>query len=99
MDRRRTLPTFSRKRLRNRIAPLGSGKGDAGKVVFFPDVYADYNDPELGVRAVKILLALGYRVELPDLRWSGMPYISYGDIKKATAMDCNKTSISHSLSC
>jgi Fe-S oxidoreductase len=53
-------------------------------VVFFPDVYADYNDPELGVRAVKILLALGYRVEVPDLRWSGMPYISYGEITKAT---------------
>jgi iron-sulfur cluster protein len=84
VDKRRTLPTFARKRLRKRIAPLGSGKGEAGKVVFFPDVYADYNDPELGVRAVKILLALGYRVEVPDLRWSGMPYISYGEITKAT---------------
>jgi L-lactate dehydrogenase complex protein LldF len=86
VDRRRTLPAFSRKRLRARISPLGTGTGDAGKVVFFPDVYADYNDPELGVRAVKILLALGYRVEVPDLRWSGMPYISYGDIAKATAV-------------
>jgi len=89
VDRRRTLPAFSRKRLRARISPLGSGRGDAGKVVFFPDIYADYNDPQLGVRAVKILLALGYRVEVPDLRWSGMPYISYGDISKATAVAKN----------
>ncbi len=86
VDRRRTLPSFSRKRLRARISPLGSGTGESGKVIFFPDVYADYNDPELGLRAVKILLALGYKVEVPSLRWSGMPYISYGDIAKATAV-------------
>ncbi|HUI01194.1 MAG TPA: LUD domain-containing protein [Nitrososphaerales archaeon] len=86
VDKRRTLPTFSRKRLRPRVAPLGAGTGSAGKVVFFPDVYADYNDPELGVKAVKVLLALGYRVEVPDLSWSGMPYISYGDLSKATAV-------------
>ena len=87
VDKRRTLPSFSRKRLRARISPLGSGSGEAGKVVFFPDVYADYNDPQLGVRAVKILLSLGYRVEVPGaLRWSGMPYISYGNIAKATAV-------------
>ena len=27
---------------------------------------------------------LGYKVILPKLNWSGMPYISYGDIEKAT---------------
>ncbi len=86
VDRRRTLPSFSRKRLRARIAPLGSGSGKAGKVVFFPDVYADYNDPELGVRAIKILQSLGYEVKVPELRWSGMPYISYGALAKATAV-------------
>ena len=59
---------------------------EAGKVVFFPDIYADYNDPQLGVRAFRVLLALGYRVEVPQMRWSGMPYISYGDIGKATAV-------------
>ena len=40
----------------------------------------------LGVKAVKILLALGYKVEVPDLRWSGMPYVSYGNITKARAV-------------
>jgi L-lactate dehydrogenase complex protein LldF len=85
VDRRRTLPNFSRKRLRPRIARLVTrGDGTSGKVVFFPDIYADYNDPELGVRAYKILVALGYRVEVPPLSWSGMPYISYGNIAKAT---------------
>ncbi len=66
VDKRRTLPSFSRKRLRKRIEGLSNGEGNAGKVVFFPDVYADYNDPELGVRAFKILVSLGYKVECPQ---------------------------------
>jgi iron-sulfur cluster protein len=86
-DRRRTLPLFARKRLRGRVASLASGSSEQGKVIFFPDVYADYNDPELGVKAIKILMALGYRVEVPrGLSWSGMPYISYGNVKKATSV-------------
>ncbi|MDG6982806.1 MAG: LUD domain-containing protein [Nitrososphaerota archaeon] len=83
VDRRRTLPTFERKRLRRRLRGAEQGDGSAGKVVYFPDVYADYNDPELGAKAVKILEALGYSVEVPELRWSGMPYISYGEVRKA----------------
>jgi iron-sulfur cluster protein len=83
VDRRRTLPTFSRRRLRSRLRGLHTGDGASGKVVYFPDVYADYNDPELGVKAVKALAALGYKVEVPKLRWSGMPYLSYGEVRKA----------------
>jgi iron-sulfur cluster protein len=84
VDRRRALPSFSRKRLRSRLKNIGAGTGSSGRVVFFPDVYADYNDPELGVRAIKLLQSLGYSIEVPDLKWSGMPYISYGDIDRAT---------------
>lgn len=83
VDRRRTLPSFERRRLRSRIRKVSTGGGSTGKVVYFPDIYADYNDPELGVKAVKVLTALGYRVEVPDLKWSGMPYISYGEVRKA----------------
>lgn len=83
VDRRRTLPSFARKRLRRRLKEEKQSGGTAGKVVFFPDIYADYNDPELGVRAVRTLRQLGYIVELPELKWSGMPYISYGEIEKA----------------
>lgn len=89
VDRHRTLPSFARKRLRPRVKetrksvsiPSGSEK----KAVFFPDLYADFNDPELGLRAVMLLEALDYVVEIPEkLKWSGMPYISYGEISKAT---------------
>lgn len=83
VDRRRKLPTFARRRLRERLEGAPDGDGTSGKVVFFPDIYADYNDPELGVMAVKILRFLGYSVALPRLKWSGMPYISYGEVRKA----------------
>jgi Fe-S oxidoreductase len=84
VDKRRTLPTFTRRRLRNRLAGLSQGTGSSGNVVFFPDVYADYNDPDIGVRAIAILRSLGYEVEVPGvLWWSGMPYLSYGEISKA----------------
>ena len=83
VDRRRTLPTFARRRLRARLRGVPDGDGSAGKVVFFPDVYADCNDPELGVAAVGALRSLGYSVALPELRWSGMPYVSYGELARA----------------
>ncbi len=84
VDRRRTLPEFSRSRLRKRLGGTTQGSGAKGKLVFFPDIYADYNDPELGKRAIGLLRSLGYVVEVPELKWSGMPYISYGDVAKAT---------------
>ncbi|MDE1853994.1 MAG: LUD domain-containing protein [Thaumarchaeota archaeon] len=83
VDRRRTLPSFSRRRLRRRLRGVGMGDGRAGKVVYFPDIYADYNDPDMGVKAVRMLATLGYKVEVPNLKWSGMPYISYGEVRKA----------------
>jgi len=83
VDRRRTLPSFSRKRLRQRLEGTKQGSGVKGKLVFFPDIYADYNDPELGYRAVLLLRQIGYEVIIPDLRWAGMPYISYGEVGKA----------------
>ncbi|MDG6943100.1 MAG: LUD domain-containing protein [Nitrososphaerota archaeon] len=86
VDRRRTLPNFSRNRLRPRLKEAATHSGKAGKLVYFPDVYADYNDPDLGIKAINILAELGYRVEVPDLEWSGMPYISYGEVRKAAAV-------------
>jgi L-lactate dehydrogenase complex protein LldF len=84
VDRRRTLPQFNRNRLRKRLEGSKQGTGEKGRLVFFPDIYADYNDPELGYRAVLLLRKIGYEVIVPELRWAGMPYVSYGDLDKAT---------------
>jgi Fe-S oxidoreductase len=84
VDRRRTLPKFSRTRLRHLLEATPQGSGSSGKLVYFPDIHADYCDPQLGYRAVRLLRSLGYSVEVPALRWSGMPHISYGEVKEAT---------------
>ncbi len=86
VDRRRTLPSFARRTLRSRLGPHRPGSGTTGKVVYFPDLYAEYNNPELGLKAIGLLERLGYSVLIPDVRWSGMPYIAYGQLRKAAKL-------------
>jgi L-lactate dehydrogenase complex protein LldF len=86
VDRRRTLPAFTRRTLRSRFRKRGASPGRAGHVAFFPDLYAEYNNPDLGLRAIEILERLGYSVIIPDVQWSGMPYVSYGRLAKASKL-------------
>jgi L-lactate dehydrogenase complex protein LldF len=84
VDRRRSLPGFARTRLSDRIRRRASPPGPNGdKVVFFADLYAEFNNPDLGIRAIELLERLGYSVVVPETRWSGMPYVSYGRLDKA----------------
>ncbi len=53
------------------------------KVALFIDVYANYNDPKLGMAAVRHLEALGCQVVLPKQRAAGYPFIAYGDMERA----------------
>jgi Fe-S oxidoreductase len=84
LDRRRQLPKFSRPTLvarrRHHSAPNAV---TARKVVFFADVYANYNAPELGLRAIKLLERAGCRVEVPNQKPSGYPFLAYGDVDRA----------------
>lgn len=54
-----------------------------GKVYLFADEFSDYNDVEIGIKAVKLLNALGYPVEIPEHTESGRTFISKGLIRKA----------------
>lgn len=84
VDRRRTLPGFARRRLSDRIRTRVSPPGPNGEVVFFRDLYAEYNNSDLGIRAIELLERMGYSVVVPKTRWSGMPYVSYGRLDKAS---------------
>src|SRR5207247_1842900 len=86
VDRRRTLPAFTHRALRARFRVRGTSPGRAGHVAFFPDLYAEYNNPDLGLRAIEILERLGYSVIIPDVQWSGMPFVSYGRLAKASKL-------------
>jgi L-lactate dehydrogenase complex protein LldF len=85
IDRRRKLPRFSRSALYHRFSRTKSVEQSKAKrrVVFFPDIFANYNAPDLGLAAIRQLEAMGCYVELSGKTSSGYPYIGYGDLDKA----------------
>ena len=88
IDKRRELPMLASQTFRQWFrASGGSPASDAkhGTVVLFPDTFTNYNHPELGIAAVKVLRHLGYRVVLPEVRCCGRPMLSKGFMDKAKA--------------
>ncbi|MGA3012819.1 MAG: FAD-linked oxidase C-terminal domain-containing protein [Bacteroidales bacterium] len=55
----------------------------AGKVFLFADEFSNFNDVEIGIKAVKILNKAGYEVEIPDIAESGRTFLSKGLVRKA----------------
>ena len=87
LDRRRRLPKFSRRTLiARRRGHVSPNPAASRKVVFFADVYTNFNSPELGLGAIGLLEAAGCRVEVPPQKPSGYPYIAYGDVNAARAV-------------
>jgi FAD/FMN-containing dehydrogenase/Fe-S oxidoreductase len=54
-----------------------------GKVYLFADEFSNYNDVEIGIKAIKLLNAFGYEVEIPNHTESGRTFLSKGLIRKA----------------
>jgi Fe-S oxidoreductase len=83
IDRRRTLPTFVRDHFRKWFKHHATDPraGRRGSVVLLDDCFTTYNDPEVGIAAVRVLEASGYQVILAGLRCCGRPAISKGLLK------------------
>ncbi|HEX4998753.1 MAG TPA: FAD-linked oxidase C-terminal domain-containing protein [Terriglobia bacterium] len=80
IDRRRRLPPFAAQRFeswfrRRKDRPRPNG---GKKVVFFHDTFVDFNYPEIGKAATRLLEAAGYEVALAERRCCGRPMISKG---------------------
>ncbi len=54
-----------------------------GTVHFFIDEFTNYNDTAIGIKAIKLLTRLGYRVNCPDSKVSGRTFISKGLLRTA----------------
>ncbi len=78
----RSLPTFHRETLEDWFAERGTrvSEDDATRrVLLFPDTYTNYNHPEAGKAAVRVLEAAGVHVRIPtDVAGSGRPAHSKG---------------------
>ena len=81
IDKRRPFPSFQRNTF-TKWFKTHSSVGEK-KVAYFVDIFANYNDPEIGKSAVEVLEYNNVKVVLPEQRSSGMPYVSYGDLKSA----------------
>jgi FAD/FMN-containing dehydrogenase/Fe-S oxidoreductase len=88
ISRKRTLHKFthrtflrrSRKEGRTRRRP----KGERPRVAFFADVFVNFNDPLIGVAAVKVLEHCGYDVFVPPRQQgSGIAALVQGDVESA----------------
>ena len=80
IDRRRNLPKLAPKTFDKIFKEEKSNKKIA---VFFNDTFTNYNHPNVGISAVKILKALDYEVKLIDKKCCGRPLISKGLLESA----------------
>lgn len=78
--------TIQKKREKNSVhfARIHLGKRrPKGKVFLFCDEFTNYNDVEIGKKAIHLLTALGYQVHIPKHLESGRTYLSKGLVKDA----------------
>jgi L-lactate dehydrogenase complex protein LldF len=87
IDRKRNLPRFERVTFEKKFRKIKGKKleNPHARVVYFLDIFANYNEPGLAEKAVRLLNQNNIEVAVPaGLKASGMPLISYGELEEAT---------------
>ena len=82
----RDIPTLSRVTMRKAVqreCRKLQGKATKGNVYLFADEFTNFQEAELGLTFAKLLLHLGYKVEIPKHVESGRAAISKGNLKLA----------------
>ena len=82
----RDIPTLSRVTMRKAVqreCRKHQGTVTKGKVFLFADEFTNFQEAELGLTFAKLLLRLGYEVEIPKHVESGRAAISKGNLKLA----------------
>jgi FAD/FMN-containing dehydrogenase/Fe-S oxidoreductase len=90
LDRRRSLPRWTRNTLRKQITPgtgspstaLRAGREPAAALLF-ADTFTNYADPEIGLAALEVLNAAGIGTGLAPNVCCGRPLISQGRLSEA----------------
>lgn len=62
---------------------LTQNVGSKGKVYLFNDEFTNYNDPDVGIHAIRLLNSLGYEVVIPKHKDSARTFLSKGMIREA----------------
>jgi FAD/FMN-containing dehydrogenase/Fe-S oxidoreductase len=84
----RSLPPVSSTTLSEWVRRPGRDRGDGrrGRVHLFCDEFSDTLDAEIGIKAVQLLEALGYNVDIPEHVESGRAKISKGLLRDARTL-------------
>ncbi|HTZ16892.1 MAG TPA: FAD-linked oxidase C-terminal domain-containing protein [Dissulfurispiraceae bacterium] len=83
---KRTVPKLSGTTLSSWFSKQPDGadlSADGKRVYLFNDEFTNFNDAEIGIRAIMLLTRLGYEVRIPRHSVSGRAYMSKGLLKKA----------------
>jgi FAD/FMN-containing dehydrogenase/Fe-S oxidoreductase len=91
IDRRRLMAPFARHTFAEVVAARSGAAGSGAArptdaepaVIYFYDLFANYNEPELALSVERVLEAHGLRVILPEQRASGIPEMLYGYATRA----------------
>jgi len=79
---KRSMPVLHKTTLR-RWWKKQARKQGGRKVYLFCDEFTNYNDVEIGIKAVKLLERLGYEVVIPEHLESGRTWLSKGLVREA----------------
>lgn len=86
IDKRRVIPSFAKQTFVQWSRAQRGFHSDVtyrGDVVLFPDTFTNYNYPEIGRAATKVLERLGFRVIVPPTKCCGRPMLSKGMMDRA----------------
>ena len=96
----RRLPAFAGQTLPqwfNARKPSNADRPVKGTVALLNDTFMNYNYPEIGIAAVELLEAAGYRVQLANARCCGRPMISKGLLEDAAAYARHNVDLLHAF--
>ncbi len=65
------------------LAQLNDQKNCKGELCLFIDEFTDYNDTQIGIKAVELLSKLGYHVHIRKHKESGRTFLSKGLVREA----------------
>lgn len=104
---KRSMPTMYKTTLlswykKNRNKKSGSSTstplGDGARLVYlFCDEFTNYNDTEIGIKAIQLLEKLGYEVIIPEHIESGRAWLSKGLIRKGKEIANKNIALLHSI--
>jgi FAD/FMN-containing dehydrogenase/Fe-S oxidoreductase len=88
LDRRRSLPQWTRRTLRKQASGIGHQASStrhqaSARALLFADTFTDHADPELGMAAIDVLNAAGIQTHIAPNVCCGRPLISQGRLSEA----------------